>query len=88
MFRTGACLAALLIAASLQTASAQTTTAPASTDAKPPSKTKLTTEKLKEMRAKWSANRPQLRACRKEVKAKGLIGDDRWFFIADCMEKT
>jgi len=88
MFRTGACLAALLLAASLQTASAQTTTAPASTDAKAPSRMKLTAEKLKEMRAKWSANKPKLRACRKEVKAKGLIGDDRWFYIEDCMDKT
>ena len=43
-------------------------------------------EKLKEMKAKWS-NRPKLKACRAQVKAKGLIGDDRWFFIADCMEK-
>jgi len=23
-----------------------------------------------------------------EVKAKGLAGDDRWFYIADCMDKT
>ena len=60
-------------------------TAPA--DAKP-AKTKLTMQKLKEMKAKWSANRPKLKACRKEVKAKGLAGDDRWFYIADCMDKT
>jgi hypothetical protein len=33
---------------------------------------KLTMEKLKEMKAKWSANKPKLKACRKEVKAKGL----------------
>jgi hypothetical protein len=50
--------------------------------------TKLTMEKLKEMKAKWSANRPKLKACRAQVKAKGLIGDDRWFFIEDCMEKS
>ena len=41
-----------------------------------------------EMKAKWSANKPKLKACRKEVKAKGLAGDDRWFYIEDCMAKT
>jgi hypothetical protein len=40
------------------------------------------------MRAKWSANKPKLKACRAEVKAKGLAGDDRWFYIADCMDKS
>jgi hypothetical protein len=43
---------------------------------------------LKEMKAKWSANKPKLKACRKEVKSKGLAGDDRWFYIEDCMDKT
>jgi len=51
-------------------------------------KTKLTVQKLKEMKAKWSANRPKLKACRQEVKAKGLAGDDRWFYIEDCMNKS
>jgi hypothetical protein len=23
-----------------------------------------------------------------EVKRQGLVGDDRWFYIADCMDKT
>jgi len=88
MRRTGVCLAAmLLVAGSLQMASAQTTTAPASGEAKP-SHIKLTRAKLKEMLAKWSANRPKLKACRKEVKAKGLAGDDRWFYIADCMDRS
>ena len=49
---------------------------------------KLTTQKLKEMRAKWKANKPKLKACRAEVRKKGLIGDDRWFFIEDCMDKS
>ena len=94
MLRTRICLAAMLLAAGLHTASAQTTTAPAtpapaaSTDAKPPGKIKLAMQKLKDMKAKWSANKPKLKACRAEVKAKGLIGDDRWFYIQDCMEKT
>jgi hypothetical protein len=83
-----ACLAAaLLIAGSVHTAAAQSTTAPASTTAKP-SRMKLTMEKLKEMKAKWVTNRPKLRACRKEVKAKGLEGDDRWFYIEECMDRS
>ncbi len=88
MFRTRVCLAAvLLVAGGLNIASAQTTTAPAAPDAKP-SRMKLTVEKLRELREKWKANKPKLVACRKEVKAKGLAGDDRWFYMEDCMSKT
>jgi hypothetical protein len=87
MLRTSVCLAVvLLVVGSLGTASAETA-APATAAAKP-SRMKLTIEHLKEMRAKWVQNRPKLRACRKEVKARGLVGDDRWFYIADCMEKN
>jgi len=86
MFRITAAIAAALLAAGLHVASAQTTTAPAS-DAKP-SKMKLSMQKLKEMKAAWAANKPKLKACRAEVKAKGLTGDDRWFYIEDCMNKT
>jgi hypothetical protein len=87
MLRISACLAAmLLVAASLDTVSAQTA-APATAAAKP-SRMKLTVEHLKEMRAKWIQNRPKLKACRAEVKSKGLIGDDRWFYIGDCMDRT
>ena len=82
MFRTGTCLAAvLLIAGSLHTASAQTT------DAKP-GKIKLTMQKLKDMKAKWASNKPKLKACRAEVKTKGLTGDDRWFYIEEGMGKS
>ena len=94
MLRTRICLAAILLAASLHTASAQTATAPAAstpaatTAAKPPGKIKLTMQKLKQMKATWAANKPKLKACRAEVKAKGLTGDDRWFYIQDCMDKT
>ena len=93
MLRTIICLvAALLVAGSLHSASAQTTTATPAASSAPaaakPSRMKLTVEKLKEMQAKWAANKPKLKACRKEVKAKGLVGDDRWFYIEDCMEKT
>ena len=85
MLRTRFCLftAALLLAGSFQMAAAQT----AATDAKP-SRVKLTMQKLKEMKATWAANKPKLKICRAEVKAKGLAGDDRWFYIADCMNKT
>ena len=95
MLRIGICLAAvLLVAGTLHTASAQTTApaaAPAATSAPAtakPSRMKLTVEKLKDMKAKWSANKVKYKACRKEVKRQGLAGDDRWFFIEDCMEKT
>jgi hypothetical protein len=82
----------LLVAGAVQSVSAQTTTAPAATppatsEAKP-SRIKLTAQKLKDMKAKWSANKSKLRECRKEVKPKGLAGDDRWFYIEDCMGKS
>ena len=86
MLRKAICLAAaLLVAGAFQTASAQTA-APA--PAAKPSKLKLTAEKLKEMKAKWSANKGKLKACRVEVKQKGLAGDDRWFYIEDCMGRS
>lgn len=91
MLRIIACLVALLlVAGSVHTVSAQTTAAPAAgaAPAAKSSRMKLTAEKLKEMKAKWLANKGKLRACRKEVKAKGLAGDDRWFYIGDCMDKT
>lgn len=88
MLRTGVCLAAMLLVVGFHVASAQTTTAPAATSEAKPSHMKLTKAKLKEMIAKWSANRPKLKACKKEVKAKGLAGDDRWFYIEDCMDRT
>jgi hypothetical protein len=86
MFRTPVCLAAmLLISGTLVTASAQTA------DPAPQpkmSRMKLTVERLKEMRAKWSQNRPKLKACRKEVRSKGLTGAERWFYMEDCMERS
>jgi len=81
MHRISACLfAVLLVASAFQTAFAQTTAKP--------SKVRLSIEKLSEMRAKWSANKPKLKACRQDVKAKGLTGDDRWFYIEECMNKV
>jgi hypothetical protein len=92
MLRTGVCLVAmLLLVGSLQAASAQTTTAasaPAASGEAKPSRMKLTKARLEEMMAKWAANKPKLKACRKEVRAKGLVGDDRWFYIEDCMDRT
>jgi Ni/Co efflux regulator RcnB len=77
MLRIATCLiAASLVAGSIAPASAQTPTKP----------TRM--QKLKEMKAKWSANRPKLKACKVEVKKKGLTGDDRWFYISECMERN
>jgi hypothetical protein len=45
-------------------------------------------QSLKDMRAKWSANKGKLKACRQDVKVKGLAGDDRWFYIEECMGKS
>ncbi len=88
MFRTGmSFVAALVIAGTITVASAETPS-PAPTPAPTTSKLKLTRELLHELRVKWSANHAKLVACRKDVKAKGLAGDDRWFYIADCMEKS
>ncbi|MCK1396219.1 hypothetical protein [Bradyrhizobium sp. 1] len=93
MLRTRICLAAMMLAASVHIASAQTAaapaaTAPAATTEAKPGKIKLTMQKLKDMKAKWSANKPKLKTCRADVKSKGLIGDDRWFYIEECMSKT
>jgi len=88
MIRTRICVAAVLLVAGLHAASAQTTpSAPAATTEAKPGKVKLT-KKLQDMKAKWSANKPKLKACRAEVKAKGLTGDDRWFYIEECMNKS
>ncbi len=81
MLRIATCLvAASLVAGSIAPASAQTETKP--------SRMKLTMQKLKDMKAKWSANRPKLKACKLEVKKKGLAGDERWFYISDCMDRS
>ncbi len=94
MVRKLACAAAmLLIAGALQSVSAQTAappaaTPPAATTEAKPGKIKLTAQKLKDMKAKWSANKSKLKECRKDVKAKGLAGDDRWFYIEECMGKS
>ncbi len=89
MSRISACLVAALVISTLSPAAAQTTTpATAAAPATKPSKMKLTADKLKEMKAKWGANKTKLKACRSEVKKKGLAGDDRWFYIEDCMGKS
>ena len=80
MHRLCACLLAVSLVAGPVAASAQMTAKP--------SQVRLTIEKLNEMRAKWGANKPKLKACRQDVKAKGLTGDDRWFYIEDCMSKA
>jgi hypothetical protein len=76
-------VATFFVAGTLATASAQT---PAPAAAKP-AKMKISVASLKEMRVKWSQNKGKLKACRKDVKVKGLAGDDRWFYIDECMGK-
>jgi hypothetical protein len=52
-------------------------------------KAKLTIkERIHQMMSKWRQNQPKLAACRNEACKKGLAGDDRWFFISNCMEKS
>ena len=89
MLRTRICLVAVLLAAGFQAASAQTTppAAPAATTEAKPGKIKLTMQKLKDMKAKWAANKPTLKACRADVKSNALAGYDRWFYIKECMHK-
>ena len=96
MFRTCVAIAAATFMSVMIVASP--TPAPAQTPARlhprrlrtpaPASKMKMTREKLKEMRAKWNANKPKLKACRTEARKKGLVDDDRWFFIEECMGKS
>jgi len=69
-------------------AAAQQMSAPTPQPAVTEKKAKLTKQKLGEMRAKWQANRPKLKACQTDAKKKGLAGDDRWFFIEECMDKS
>ena len=88
MFRTKASIvAAILMSATIIAVPALAQTAAPAPEPKK-SRLTLTREKIKEMRAKWKANRPKLKACRAEVRKKGLTGDDRWFFIEECMEKA
>jgi hypothetical protein len=84
MLRTGMCLAIMLAVSGVPSSASAQTAAPAATS----SKMKLTRERLKQMRATWTQNRSKFAACRKEVKSRGLAGDDRWFFIEDCMGKS
>ncbi|HEY0233529.1 MAG TPA: PsiF family protein [Afipia sp.] len=90
MFSRIVCVAAVLTLGSpVMMASAQTPAPAAPAAAAPaPSKMKLTAAKIKELRAKWSANKPKMKACRSDAKKKGLDGDDRIFFIEDCMTKS
>jgi psiF repeat len=78
--------AAILLAVSIAAPAAQAQ-AP-SADSPKQSRLKLTRERIDEMIAKWKANRPKFKACRTEVRKKGLAGDDRWFFMSECMDKS
>ena len=89
MFRTRISIAAAaFLSAMIVTAAAQSPMSAPAASAPKDSKMKLTKQKLSEMRAKWSANKPKLKACRADARKKGLDGDDRWFFIEECMNKS
>ncbi|MGB6348463.1 MAG: hypothetical protein WBG10_00395 [Pseudolabrys sp.] len=89
MFHSRVSIAAIaLMSAMVVTASAQMSAPTPAAPAPTASKIKLTREKLREMRAKWSSNKPKLKSCRVEARKKGLVDDDRWFFIEDCMGKS
>jgi psiF repeat len=79
--------AAIALSVAIAASGAQAQTPAGDTGAPKPSKSKMTKEHLQEMLATWRKNRPKLKACRAEARKKDLAGDDRWFFIADCMEK-
>ena len=88
MFRSKASVVtAVLMSAMIVAAPALAQTAAPAPEPKK-SRLTLTREKIKDMRAKWKANRPKLKACRADVKKKGLTGDDRWLAIEDCMGKS
>jgi hypothetical protein len=80
--------AAALISAMIVTAAAQSPMSAPAAPAPKESKMKLTKQKLSEMRTKWKANKPKLKACQTDARKKGLDGDDRWFFIEECMNKS
>jgi len=44
-------------------------------------------ERWTNMVVRWRHNRPKLKACRTEARKQGLAGDDRWFFLQNCMQK-
>ena len=89
MFRTRVSIAAaVLLSAMIATASAQSPMSAPAAPAPKESKMKLTKQKLSEMRATWSANKPKLKTCQADARKKGLDGDDRWFFIEECMNKS
>jgi hypothetical protein len=79
--------AAALIWAMIVTAAAQTPMSAPAAPAPKESKMKLTKQKLSEMRAKWKSNKPKLKSCQPDARMKGRDGDDRWFFIEECMNK-
>ena len=80
MLRISVCLVALSLAlGSVHSVSAQTA-APAAAPAKP-SKMKLTAEKLKDLKVRWSSNKGKLKECRKEGKSRGMAGEDRWLLM-------
>ena len=52
------------------------------------SKAASTKGRWSDLLAKWRQNRPKLKACRAEARKKGLAGDDRWFFLESCLDRS
>jgi hypothetical protein len=48
----------------------------------------MTREHIHDMLVMWRQNRPKFKACRAEARKKDLDGDDRWFFLEECMGKS
>jgi Spy/CpxP family protein refolding chaperone len=77
---------ALSVAVAVPAAQAQ---APAGgADAPKVSRLKMTREHIHDMLVMWRQNRPKFKACRAEARKKDLDGDDRWFFLEECMGKS
>jgi hypothetical protein len=86
MFRSGIVVAAALV---LVLALAGSARAQSHSDSTAPShKAQTIKERWTHLLLKWRYNRPKLKACKAEARRKGLAGDDRWFFLENCMDKS
>ena len=85
MFRSATVIAATLVFVFAVAASAR---AQSHSDSAPPAhKAETVKGRWSHMLMKWRHNRPKLKACRAEAQRKGLAGDDRWFFLENCMDR-
>jgi Spy/CpxP family protein refolding chaperone len=86
MLRSATVIAAALVFAIAVAASARAQSH--GNDAPPAHKAESVKGRWSNMLTKWRHNRPKLKACRAEARRKGLAGDDRWFFLENCMDKS